>query len=181
MKWSFNVLIFNYAAMRRCIPGCASWNSMSLALIYIWMAGEASLSSLMCAGLIPLESRWSCRSLNTRMNLLSDIAFMGNINILLLLYSYNTNRYLFSYWGLQVIYMLGILIFASCGWWSWWTLCCCVVSVVSSVDPQVLLAIVAWLNWWSSLFGTCFPWLFPLIGGRWLLIGLIVKLGHVAK
>ena len=49
-------------------------------------------SLVFCLG--PLLSRCSCISLNTRMNLLHDIYFMGRIRILLRLYSYKTNIYL---------------------------------------------------------------------------------------
>ena len=49
----------------------------------------------MCDGIIPLVSRCSCRYLKTRMNSLSDIAFIGWIKILFLYYSYSTNIYSF--------------------------------------------------------------------------------------
>ena len=88
MKWSLNVLIECPVTLSRCIPGGASWKSMSLALIYLCKVGEAPFSSIIYAGLSPLASRCSWRSLETHMKLLSNIAFMGRINILLLYYSY---------------------------------------------------------------------------------------------
>ena len=95
IKWSLNVIISRSAALWKCIPGGAGWKLMSLDLSYLWKAVEASLSSLIYAGLIPLVSRCSCRSLKTWMNLLYDLALMGRIKILFLSYSYSTNRYLF--------------------------------------------------------------------------------------
>ena len=86
MKWSLNVIIARSAALRRRITGGASFNPMYLDLSYLWKAVEASLSSLMYAGFSPLASRVSCRPLKTRMNSLSDLAFMGCIKILFLSY-----------------------------------------------------------------------------------------------
>ena len=102
MKWSFNVLIARSSALWICIPVVASWNLMSLELSSIWKGVEASLSSLIYDVLIPLVSRCSCRSLKTRMNLLSGIALMGKIKILFLSHSYNTNRYLFTLFEVTV-------------------------------------------------------------------------------
>ena len=84
MKLSLNVLIACSAVLQQCIPGGVIWKSISLELGYLWKAVEYSLSSLMYAGSIPLVSRCSCRSLNTCMNSMSDIAFMGRIIILLI-------------------------------------------------------------------------------------------------
>ena len=95
MKWALNVLISCSAIFRKCIPGVDSWKSMPLALSFLWKAGEASFSSLIYYGLIPLMSRCSWRSLKTRTDSLSDLAFMGLTNVLLLSYSYIYNRYLF--------------------------------------------------------------------------------------
>ena len=69
---------------------------MSLELIYLWKLVEVSFSSIVYAGLIPLMNRFSRRSLKNRMNLLSDLVFMGRIKIIFLSYSYNTNIYLFT-------------------------------------------------------------------------------------
>ena len=92
MNWSLNLLIARSVALRQCIPGAASWKSMPLYLSSLWKAVEASLSSIMYDGLSLLVSRCSCRYLKTRMNLLSDISFMGRIKIILLFHSYSTNR-----------------------------------------------------------------------------------------
>ena len=96
MEWSLNVPIVHSAALRRCIPGGTSSKSTNLDLSSLWKSGDASFYSLIYTGLIPLSSRWSCRSLKTRMNSLSDLTFMEQIKMILLLYSYSTNRYLFS-------------------------------------------------------------------------------------
>ena len=96
MKFFLNVLIARSTALQRFISWGASWKSMSLDLSYLWKAGEASLSSLMYADLRPLVSKFSCRSLKTRIHLLSDLDFMGWINKLFILYSKNTNWYLFT-------------------------------------------------------------------------------------
>ena len=95
MKWYLNVLITRSTALRKCITGGDGWKPMYLDLSSLWKSGEASLSSIMYSGLSPLVSRCSCRSLKTHMNLLYDLAFMGRIKILFLLYSYITNIYLF--------------------------------------------------------------------------------------
>ena len=96
IKWSLNVLIVLSAALLICVPGGGSWKLISLYLSSLWKAGEVSLSSLVYAILIPLVSRCSCRYFKTQMNLLSDLAFMGRIKILFLLYLYSTNRYFFT-------------------------------------------------------------------------------------
>ena len=57
MKWSLNMLIARSSVLWKCIPGGASWKSMSLALSSLWKEGEASLSSLIYAGLRLLVSR----------------------------------------------------------------------------------------------------------------------------
>ena len=100
MKCSLNVLIFHSAIFWQCIPGVDRLKSMSLTLSSIWKAGEASLSSLLYYGVSTLVSRCSWRSLKTRMNSLSDLAFMGLINVLFLSCSYIYNRYFFPYWRL---------------------------------------------------------------------------------
>ena len=51
--------------------------------------------------------------------------------------------------------------------------------MVSSLAPPVSLALVSWCNLCSYLFGECGTCLFPLMGGRCLLIRSIFKLGHV--
>ena len=104
MKWSLNVLIARSTALRRWITGNYSWNLLSLDLSSIWKAVEDPLSSIMCAGLIPLANRCSCRSLKTQVNLLSDISFIGCIKIILLLFLYITDTYLF-----QLFYITGNL------------------------------------------------------------------------
>ena len=110
---------------------------MSLALSYILKVEEDSLSSLVYAGLIPLVSRCSCRSLTNRIYLLYDLTFMGRINILLLSYSYNKNISLFLL--LEVTWNLPVRSVVICLLWSMilentvW----CVFPMVSLVDPQV--------------------------------------------
>ena len=99
MKWSLNVLIARSDALRRWIHGGASWKLMSSDLSNLCKVGEVSLSSVMCSGLIPLARICSWRSLKTLTNFLSDIFFLGRINILLLWYLYNTNIYLFPLLG----------------------------------------------------------------------------------
>ena len=88
MKWSLNVLIVRSDTLRQCIPRDDSWKSMFLALSSLWKSVEASFSSIIYSGLVPLVGRGSWRSLRTRMNSLSDLSFMGSINILFLSYSY---------------------------------------------------------------------------------------------
>ena len=62
-------------------------------------AGEALFSSIMYVGLSPLLIRFSCRSLNNQMNFFSLFAFVVWKRIMLLPYSYNTNRYLLPLFG----------------------------------------------------------------------------------
>ena len=69
----------------------------------------------------------------------------------------------FPYLMLLDIFLLGLCLFAIFGRWYWWTLCWCVVPVVSSVVPTVYFFLEAWWNWGSFLFGSCDPWLFPLV------------------
>ena len=85
------------------MPRGASCKSISLALSYLWKAGEASLSSLVYYGLRPQVVRCSWRSLKTQMNSISDLVFMGRINIILLSYSCNKLDTCFPYWRLQGI------------------------------------------------------------------------------
>ena len=54
MKWSLNLLIGNYFALRICIPRSARCKSMSLAMRSFWKAGEPSFCSIIYSGLIPL-------------------------------------------------------------------------------------------------------------------------------
>ena len=94
MKLYLNFPISRSAALRPFIPLGASWKSMSLDSSYLWKAGKAPLYSIVYAGLSPLMSRFSCRSLKTQINYLSDINSMEQIRILCLTYSYNMNMYL---------------------------------------------------------------------------------------
>ena len=86
------MIIERSAALRRCIPRGASWKSMFLDLSSIWKVADDSFSSIMYSGLIPLVSRCSCKSLKNRMNSLSDLDFTVRIKIILISYSYKTNR-----------------------------------------------------------------------------------------
>ena len=94
MKFSLNVLIACPAALWIFIPGGVSCNWIPLACIYRWKSGGASFSSTMYAGLSPLVRHYSCRSLRTWINSLYVLASMWQTSIMLLLYLYNTNRYL---------------------------------------------------------------------------------------
>ena len=164
MKGSFNVLISLSAALRRCIPRGAIWKYITLYLSSPWNAGDDSFFSIMYAGLCPLVSRCSCRYLMTGLTCcLISLSWGGFKN-----YCYRTCIEQiftwFPYFRLQVNYLLNLLIFASCGWWSWWTLCWFIVPVVSLVDSPVSLALVYWWTWCSSMFGACVHWMFPLMG-----------------
>ena len=135
----------------------------------------------MHAGLIPLVSMWLYRSLNCRMNLLSDLDFMGRIKMILLLYSYNMNSYLFILLGVTgnlpvrylAIYLFWSMIFVNT------LLVRCDSGVISgsfciigSCFLVELMFFIVWCLW--SLY-------VAIDGGRCLLISSIVNFVHVAK
>ena len=136
----------------------------------IWKGVEASLSSLIYDVLIPLVSRCSCRSLKTRMNLLSGIALMGKIKILFLSHSYNTNRYLFQSVSICLLWSIilanTVLVRYNSGFIggsSSFIGSCCLVD---------LMFLLVWCMWTLAVY---------IDGGICLLIRLIVKFVHISK
>ena len=132
-------------------------------------------------GLIPLVSMCSYRSLKTQMNYLSDLAFMGRIKILLLLYSQSTNIYLFPLFEVTgnlpiksaAIFLLWLMILVNT------VLVHCASGVIggssSFIGSCCLLDFIFFLVWCMWILAV------SIDGGRCLLIISIFKLGHEAK
>ena len=152
---------------------------MHLDLGYLWKEGEASLSSIVYSFLSTLVCRCSCMSLNTPVKSLHDINFMGRTRILLRLYSYNTNIYLFPMF--EVTGNLPVRSVDICLLWLMVSLKTVLVRCVSGVIDGYSCLIVSCCLVDLILFLVCNMW--PLTvsidGGRCLLIRLVVKFYHV--
>ena len=115
------------------------------------------------------------------MNSLSDFSFMGWIKILFILYSYNTDIYLFTLFEVignlpvksVAIRLLWLMILVKN------VLVCCTSSVI--VGSSCLIGSFSLVDLMFSLFDECVPWLLLVIGGRFLLIRSISKFVHVVK
>ena len=85
MKWFLNVRIALSAALRRCMPGGASWKSISASTRNCFRSVDASLSSL-----------WSCGRSPAAVSLLYSLAKARKISVADLFFNGSTKMQLLS-------------------------------------------------------------------------------------